>query len=42
MVKNQKVYEKAISILENYFELDEQDDIINMIDSTSGTQTTAT
>ena len=35
MVENQKVYEKSISILETYFELEQQDDIMNMISQSS-------
>ena len=35
MVENQKVYEKSINILETYFELEQQDDIMNMISQSS-------
>ena len=31
MNKNQNVYEKSISILENYFQLEEQEDIMEML-----------
>ena len=33
LVKNQKVYEKAIEILEKYFILEEQEDIMEMLQS---------
>ena len=31
LTKNQNVYEKSISILENYFQLEEQEDIMEML-----------
>ena len=31
MVENQKVYEKSIKILETYFELEQQQDIMEML-----------
>ena len=31
MNKNQNVYEKSISILENYFQLEEEEDIMDMM-----------
>ena len=39
LVKNQKVYEKAIDILETYFILEEQEDIMEMLNSQQTTQT---
>jgi len=35
--ENQKVYEKAISILEQYFVLEDQDDIAGMLQNTPAT-----
>ena len=37
LVKNQKVYEKAIEILERYFILEEQEDIMEMLQSQNNT-----
>ena len=40
LVKNQKVYEKAIEILEKYFILEEQEDIMEMLNSQNNTSNT--
>ena len=37
--ENQKVYEKAISILENYFMLEDTNDIVGMLQNTTDKST---
>lgn len=37
--ENQKVYEKAVSLLEEFFTIEDNNDIVGMLNNNSGAQT---